>query len=374
MACASWPPTCYCLALAFTLSIVTYRFYENPIRRMRWKRPAGVLLWPVSAAVVLGVAFLGIGSIENSAAGTQTPRAAVQPAILVGSESSATPPALPAVIASVKAALDGDPIPSPLTPSFVNLQSDWFKYPKSCEVNDVQTRSAICYLSGPGAAPSSKPHPGHKAVVVLGDSHAKMWYPALLAMAKKDSWDVVSVAKGGCIASGIYGKFGGSPACHAWYVWALATIAKLKPNTVFISFHYSADTDSDRVLKIENGLSALTVSAKKLAKHVVLMADIPDLDALPMPVDCLQQKGATLRTCTGTTSQSALDVTGALEAAAKINQVGVMDPLGWFCDQNLCPQAIGHTIAYKDFQHVSKTYATALSPPFRAAFRAALAP
>jgi hypothetical protein len=199
-----------------------------------------------------------------------------------------------------------------------------------------------------------------------------MWYPALLALAKKDSWDVVPLAKSGCVASGLYSKYGGSTECHAWYVWALATIAKLKPNTVFISYHYSAETDSDTVLKIENGLSALTVSAKKLAKHVVLMADIPDLDSLPMPVDCLQRHGATLKSCTGTTSGTALDLTAALGAVAHLNKVGVMDPLGWFCYQNLCPQAIGHTIAYKDLQHVGKTYATALSPPFRAAFRAAL--
>ena len=360
------------LAIAFSLSIVTYRYYENPIRRMRWKRPAGVLLWPVSAAVVLGVAFFGIGSIENSAASTQTARAAVQPAILVGSSSSATPQALPAVIASVKAALHGDPIPSPLTPSFLNLQSDWFKYPKRCEPHDGQTQSAICYLSGPAAAPSSKPHPGNKTVVVLGDSHAQMWYPALLAMAKKDSWDVVSMAKAGCTTSALYANSNKLSECHAWYNWALKTIAAIGPNAVFISFHYSGLTSSNAVLKTESGLSSLTVWAKKVAKHVVLMADIPDLDSLPLPVDCLQRPTATLRTCTGTLSGSALNLTGALEAVAHLDQVGVMDPLGWFCYQGLCPQAIGHTIAYKDFQHVSKTYATALSPPFRAAFRAAL--
>ena len=341
---------------------------------MRWKRPASVLFWPVSAAVVLGLALLGIGSIENSAASTQTPRAAVQPAILVGSESSATPTALPAVIASVKSAQHGGPIPKPLTPSFAKLQNDWFPYPKRCEVNDVQTHSAICYLSGPGAAPSSKPHAGHKTLVVLGDSHAQMWYPALLAMAKKDNWDVVSLAKAGCVASGLYSNFGASAECHAWLVWARQTIAKIRPNTVFISYHYSGYTDSTTVANTESGLSSLTVWAKTMAKHVVLMADVPNLSSLPMPVDCLQQKGATLKTCTGTWSGSDLDLTGALEAVAKINQVGVMDPLGWFCYQGLCPQAIGHPIAYKDAQHVSKTYATALSPPFRAAFRAALTP
>jgi hypothetical protein len=360
------------LAIAFSLSIVTYRFYENPLRRMRWKRPVGVLLWPASAAVVLGVAFLGIGSIENSAASAETARAAVQPGILVGSSSSATPPALPAVIASVNAAKKGAAIPSPLTPSFVKLENDWYSVPKRCEAHDGQTQSAICYISAPAGAASSKPHAGHKTVVVLGDSHAQMWYPALLAMAKKDSWDVVPLAKAGCLPQAVFTNH--SAECHTWYNWALKTIATLRPNTVFIGFHYSGITDSNTVLTIENGLSSLTVGEKKVAKHVVLMADIPLLDSLPLPVDCLQQKGAKLKTCTGTWSGSQLDLTAALEAVAKLNKVGVMDPLGWFCYQDLCPQAIGHTIAYKDAQHVSRTYATALSPPFRTAFRAALTP
>ena len=362
------------LAIAFTLSIATYRFYENPIRRMRWKRPAGVLLWPVSAAVVLGVASLGIGSIETSAASAQTPPAAVQPGILVGSSNSASPPALPAVIATVNAAKKGAPIPKSLTPSFVNLQGDWLKFPKGCEPHDGQTQSArICYVSGPTAKASSKPHAGHKTIVVLGDSHAHMWLPALLAMAKKDGWEVVSLAKDSCDAD-IFVNPGRSNECHLWYDWALKTIAKIKPDTVFISFRYSGHTDSNSELKIENGLSSLTVWAKTVANHVVLMADIPYLNSIPLPVDCLQQKGATLKTCTGTWSGSDLDLTNALEAIARLNKVGVIDPLGWFCYQGLCPEAIGHTIAYRDSHHVTKTYATALAPPFRAAFRAALTP
>jgi len=362
------------LAVAFSVSMVTYRFYENPIRRMPWKRPVGVLFWPVSAAVALGVAFLGIGSIENSAAGTQTPRAAVQPGILVGSSTSATPSALPAVIAAVQAAKNGSPIPKPLTPSIIKLQTDWFTYPKGCEPHDGQTQSArICYVSGLTAKPSSKPHPGHKTIVVLGDSHAHMWLPALLAMAQRDGWDVVSLAKDSCDAD-MFVHPGGSNECHLWYDWARKTIARIKPDTVFISFRYSGRTDSNSELKIENGLSSLTMWAKTVAKHVVLMADIPYLNSLPLPVDCLQQKGATLKTCTGTWSGSDLDLTNALEAIARLNKVGVIDPLGWFCYQGLCPQAIGHTIAYRDSHHVTKTYATALAPPFRAAFRAALTP
>src|SRR5262249_30106349 len=156
--------------------------------------------WPVSVGVVLVVAFAGIGSIESSAAGVQTARAAVQPAMVVGTMSRHGPAALPAVIASVKAELRGDPIPSPLVPSLFDLPGDLFGAPQGCAGANPpgQTRAAICYVSGPAAAPTPTPTAGRKTLVVLGDSHAEMWIRPLLAMAPKDHWDVVPMWKSGC--------------------------------------------------------------------------------------------------------------------------------------------------------------------------------
>jgi hypothetical protein len=67
-----------------------------------------------------------------------------------------------------------------------------------------------------------------------------------------------------------------------------------------------------------------------------------------------------------------LDSNEALAALARDHHVGVIDPLGWFCYKALCPLAIAHTIAWADYGFVSGVYATALGPPFRAAFQAAL--
>jgi peptidoglycan/LPS O-acetylase OafA/YrhL len=361
------------LAMAFVLSIITYRYFENPIRRMNWKPPLGLVLWPASVAVVLAVAFAGIGKIENSAAGVPVARVAIQPAMLVGTQNPHGPPALPAVIASVNAALHGSPIPAPLVPNISVLPYDHFGWPASC-VPRGQTRLAICYLSGPTAAPSSVPTPGHKTLVVIGDSHAEMWGPALLAMAKTDGWDIVPLSHGGCnpgilFANSAPGSYASLTECHTWYAWALRTIERLKPNTVLISF-FGGYTDVLAQRKVESGLASLMASSVKAATHVVLMADVPHF--LSFPVDCLQGSHATLRTCTGVWSGPGLDWNRALEQFARLHHVGVIDPLGWFCYKGLCPQAIGHTIPYADQSHVTRTYATALAPPFRAAFRAAL--
>jgi len=361
------------LAIAFALSTITYRYFENPIRRMKWKRPAGVLLWPVSVGVVLAVAFAGIGSIESSAKAAV--RAAVQPAILVGSASPHGPAALPAVMASVKAELRGAPIPSPLVPPLLNLLADRFGSPRGCAGANAagQTRSPVCYVSGPAAAPRLTPTPGHKTLVVLGDSHAEMWIRPLLAMAKRDDWDIVPLGKSACTPAVLYANNnanGNRDECHAWYTWVLKTIARMHPNTVFISF-LNANSGATAT-KAERGIASLLVSEKKAAKHVVMMLDSPLLTSLPLPVDCLQAPGATLRTCTGAWGGGPFDSSQELRALAREHHVGVIDPLGWFCYKRLCPLVIGHTVAFADLGHVTRSYATALSPPFRAAFRAAL--
>ena len=39
---------------------------------------------------------------------------------------------------------------------------------------------------------------GSKTIVVMGDSHAQMWMPAILQMAEQDSWAVLPVVKSAC--------------------------------------------------------------------------------------------------------------------------------------------------------------------------------
>jgi hypothetical protein len=301
---------------------------------------------------------------------------AVQPAMVVGASSPHGPAALPAVVASVQAARRKAPIPSPLVPSILGVDIASFGAPSDCDGQDGHvTRSAICYLSGPTAAPSSTPTPGNKTLVVFGDERAAMWISPLLEMAGEDHWDIVPMWKRGCTGSVLYANstaINNLAECQKWYAWALKTIARLHPDAVFNSF--LTDYSGDTATKVETGLSSLMTSENHLAKHVVLMLQSPYLSSLPRPVDCLHKSGATLRTCTGAWRGTPLQVSEALRARARLDHAGVIDPVGWFCYKGLCPLAIGHTAAFADYGIVSTVYAIALSPPFRAAFRAALHP
>jgi hypothetical protein len=90
------------------------------------------------------------------------------------------------------------------------------------------------------------------------------------------------------------------------------------------------------------------------------------------PTDCLLTRGATLQTCTSTISDDQLSV--YRDAAAEVTAAGAgfIDTMGWFCFENQCPMIVGHTIAYRDNQHISATYALELRELFRDAFTQAL--
>ena len=168
------------LAGAFGLSILSYALYENPIRQMRWRPQTGALLWPASAAVILAVAVPILVSLNARATRISNAAAAVRPAELVrettAARSSWKP--LPAVVDAVNAAKRGAALPWPLTPAVTDLRNDLFAFPSGCSARQGETTSKICRLGAPDAT---------KTLVVFGDSHAEMWMPPVLRMAKRDA-------------------------------------------------------------------------------------------------------------------------------------------------------------------------------------------
>jgi peptidoglycan/LPS O-acetylase OafA/YrhL len=372
---------------AFLLSSATFALYENPLRRMTWPRPAGVLLWPASAAAVVIAAWLSIGAIDSKIAHVPVAQAATQPAINVDTHvAGKSVPALPAVIAAVTATTKGAKIPSPLVPPINKLQDDFYDYPDSrCVAHDGQAKSEmICRLTGPAASPSTSPTTTTtteptptKTLVVMGDSHSQMWMPSILSMAQRDGWTVIPLGKSRCNVRRLFAS--GGPAnekgiraeCRRWYLWALGEARALHPSAILLSLGYSGDTGIAAQQDV-NGITSWETTVKRFSKRVLVIADTPYLSQLPQPVDCILARHATMKTCTGAWTEQQLSITRAVAALAPLHGVHLIDTTGWFCFNYKCPLVIGHTIAYKDYGHVSATYAKALAPTFRAAFRRAI--
>ena len=350
------------MAGAFLLSILSYAAFENPIRRMRLPVPVGALLWPASAAVVLLVAWLTLGSIDETAARIDAAAAAVRPAALVDPAAptggqSAKP--LPAVVAAADAARRGAPIPSPLTPSVAHLRGDFYSFPEGCAARPGQRSSKICRLGDTTSA---------KSIVVFGDSHAQMWMPTILQMARRDGWVVIPFVKDGCIPRS-WGHAGW--VCGGWYRWAKAHAAAVHPDVTLIADSWAGTPSPGPDIR---AVGSLSVAMKRYSASVIVLGDAPHQSR--DPTNCLLAPNATMKTCTTRATSDDLYADTTIAANARRHRIGFMDTRGWFCArspgtivQYLCPLVVNRTITCVDQGHISRTYGLELARPFRTAFR-----
>jgi len=354
---------------AFLLSVVSYRTFENPLRRMSWHPRVGVLSWPASAAAVLVAALIVSGSLDKTAARIEAAAAAFRPPALVDTAAAANVERaransrpLPAVVAAVRAAEQGAPLPSPLTPPVGNLRNDFYGFPGGCTARGRETSSKICRLGDRASA---------KTIVVIGDSHAQMWMPTLLHMARRDRWVVVPFVKVSCIPRTWLTSARG---CGAWYRWARTRAAALHPEVTLVIGSWAGTWAPRRAIK---AVESVSNAMKPSSGSVIVVGDPPGQTR--EPVDCLLDERSTMRSCTAEAKKVQLETNAAIASSARRRGIGFVDTDGWFCarargsrGKHLCPLVINQTITYVDRGHISKTYALELVELFRTAFRTEL--
>ncbi len=355
------------LAGAFLLSIVSFRSVENPIRHAAMRKPittSGVL-WSTSVGLVMLVVMFNLQSIANTtalAAGltgplpvlspyAPTPRPGSAPTPRPG--SAPTPGSIPAVVAAVRAAQQGSPIPSPLIPPLQDLLHDQSPPIPDCWGlrNDPQGLDK-CTLFAGGATGT---------IVLIGDSHARSWLPAISWLAKRDGWTLVLLWHNGCWPASY---FAGRD-CQTFIRWAEQQVRTLRPDVVLVTGELTF-VSPQSILLSAAGIAGLVAALRPHAKHVIVIGDPPALGF--EPVDCLLARGATLGTCTWTLTAAQISVYQAAERAAVSGGAVFLDTIGWFCYEDQCPAVVGSTVTRRDNSHISESYATELRGLFRAAF------
>ena len=83
------------------------------------------------------------------------------------------------------------------------------------------------------------------------------------------------------------------------------------------------------------------------------------------------QNDATFASCTFPITDAAQADTQSAATAA-IAGAAYLPTLQWFCTADRCPTVVGTTVAYRDSNHITRTYAAQLSRPFAAALKAAM--
>jgi peptidoglycan/LPS O-acetylase OafA/YrhL len=348
------------VAGAFLLSCASYALVENPIHRKVRGRKTTVLVVAVCMAAVLATAGVSLAGIERAQRRFEGPLAApVRPLRFGSSEASTARGALPAVIAAVEAARRGEPIPSPLTPRLGELKGSEGKYglSKDCIGRNRSSvvRTKICRLGNRSS---------RKVVVLMGDSHALMWLPAVVRTARRDGSAVVPLVRLGCTPAKWTSRFG-SDACQEWYRWAISEISRLRPRVTLVGGSIGEVPGPFT----QAGIDGVVTAAHTLRNRaVVVIGDPEGLDQ--DPVDCLLSPNATMATCTTTWPASSLAAYDEIARRVPPAGGGFLSTRGFVCFKRQCPAVVRRTIVWADASsHLSDAYSSQIAAAFRAGLR-----
>lgn len=204
------------------------------------------------------------------------------------------------------------------------------------------------------------------SLVLVGDSHAGQWLPALIEVSKTNDLKVIAAVRSSCYFSNsppyVPGDVEG--ACQIWQKQALQFILDQSPTYVVIAglspFGYEfgkAYLPDYSVMKA--GYTSVISQIVNNGSKVLIIKDTPYMEeSIP---SCLAQNSNKLD-CRKE-RKSVLDSHRDLlaEAGAEINGVTVVDLNNNICDDEYCYAVVGGLIVFRDHQHLTKTYVETLS-------------
>lgn len=210
-------------------------------------------------------------------------------------------------------------------------------------------------------------------IVIYGDSHAIMWWPAIYKSAMKHNYNAFLVAKGGCppilkleikdLLNPVDGS-GTVNGCNEYKILADSAIAKLKPSVLMVT---AAHQTGNWVLKLPQSLDKL----KKSYSNVILIGDFiypkddilncysKAIDGLVSWVSC----GDDIENIDRFKKESALEESIARESGVKFVNIKSL-----MCGDKFCPGVVKGLLVYMDRNHISNTYSRAIHASFWALF------
>lgn len=202
---------------------------------------------------------------------------------------------------------------------------------------------------------------GSKTAVVLGDSIAISWLPAMRAGFERNGWTVQGLTFGECPAARIdvvssSRDEGFTERCRSHQQFALNRAKALKPDLIVIS---TTDGTLDRVVGAQGELAATALQtaqteairllASKQSKVLVVSPPPPRRDLVAcatrfsVPADCLSEVGAKWQTL------KAIDI-----ESAKAGGATYVDTQTWTCTADgQCPAFIATTPVMADGVHLT---------------------
>ena len=341
------------LGLSVTLSALSLHLVEDPVRRSAWLSRGTARRWSPRTAVALTAAA------SLLAAGWVVPGLALRtaPDRAVAAPPPAVVPDLPALVASSVAPGTWPQLDLPLTSISATGAPEWLV--DRCD--NVNPGNVGRCRYGDLTAP--------RTAVVVGDSMATSWLPAVRALLDPREWSVHVLTRNQCPLPRL-GFWRERPqerftACDEHKDWAFERVRDLQPDLVLASNsttmldHQSGEpTGAARFPSWRTGMTRTLEELVPYAGRVVVLSPPPRagnlqscVTRLSRPVDCTRDVPADWR-----------DLRSAERAAAAAAGAEHVDVEALFCADGRCPGVVGSTPVYTDGRHLTAAYARRLAP------------
>jgi peptidoglycan/LPS O-acetylase OafA/YrhL len=254
----------------------------------------------------------------------------------------------------------------PFLRELVQAREDRPPLDEACATTNVQDLEARCVLGDPNST---------RVVLVIGDSHAAQWLPAIDLAARSAHFKVVASVQGNCPAVG-HGWTQALPSCIRRLRLLPGAIDEMHPNLVIVassSGYIGGLVDAEgRRIPATQQLAAWGDAHVQLARHLrasaIGLVDVLDIPRRPSdPIDCLA-RGRSPDRCDMARDDADASVASVhqVEAAALIRagHGSVLDPVSLVCGTSVCPLIRHGVVMYTDDSHLTATFGRSLAPMF----------
>lgn len=204
----------------------------------------------------------------------------------------------------------------------------------------------------------------NKTALLVGDSHAAQWFPALDEISKRDGYRLDVILRFSCVyMDAPRGK--DFQDCEKWSASLSRYLAKSpRYDLMFASSwasNLSGDIKSGSLSREEaiDGFHRVWNPLVERGTTVIVIRDIPELTNSPSK--CLEQVPQTMEKCAVLKSSAFQSADIQFEAAQNFPGVKSIDLTDAFCDEQHCFTMIGGIVVYLDLSHMNKTYSQNLS-------------
>jgi peptidoglycan/LPS O-acetylase OafA/YrhL len=222
-------------------------------------------------------------------------------------------------------------------------------------------------------------------VVLMGDSHAEHWLPAMDRIGRERGWRVIAMVKPACPVSDVPQLVSARlkryyTECTEWRRAKLRKIVAMRPSLVVLSSfdHYVGAEGSDWKVSPASWRDGLRRTYGVLSRagiNTIAMRDVP-LTGFDVP-GCLSRRASgapfsakpcayQLEDAISWPARAAQD-----DAARGLRHIALVDMTDRFCERGRCSAIVRGAVAYRDDDHITATFSRNEAPVLGARIDAA---